>query len=152
MPECACTASSMNHSTAQRERLRSLAGRKVNPFCQPFMSMHHRQIICQRHQCQASCTVRVLMAIHGTLNSWDAYMDAESLFERLRDCSSGEPLGVDCRGLPLTAKRVASLGDKVSGTMSDLAGEGRYPALAARRAGTDALKPVFACSIALRLL
>ena len=75
------------------------------------------------------------------------YMDVESLFLRLLDGTPGELLGVECRGAPLVAKRVASLGDMVKGTMSDLpAGEeGRSPDLALVSDGLDALKPDFAC-------
>ena len=76
-------------------------------------------------------------------------MEAESLFERLRECVSGECLGLECRDAPFSAKRVASLGDMVSGTMSDLpAGEGRKPDLALLSAGLDALKPDLACNMA----
>ena len=76
-------------------------------------------------------------------------MEAESLFERLRKCVSGECLGVECRDAPFSAKRVASLGDMVSGTMSDLpAGEGRKPDLALLNVGLDALKPDLACNMA----
>ena len=78
-----------------------------------------------------------------------AHMDAESLFERLRECISGEFLGVECRDAPLSAKRVASLGDMVSGTMSDLpAGEEMNPDLALLSAGLDPLKPDLACNMA----
>ncbi len=78
-----------------------------------------------------------------------AHMEAESLFERLRECISGERLGVECRDAPLSAKRVASLGDMVSGTMSEFpAGEGGNPDLALLRAGLDALKPDLACNMA----
>lgn len=76
-----------------------------------------------------------------------AHMEAESLFERLRDCSSGEPVGVDRWGLVLTANRVASLGDMVSGTMSVFpAGEGVTPDLALPRNGMDDLQLGLPCS------
>lgn len=78
-----------------------------------------------------------------------AHMDAESLLERLRECISGEFLGVECRDPPLSANRVASFGDMVSGTMSDLpAGEDRSPDLALLSAGLDDLKPDLACNMA----
>ena len=88
----------------------------------------------------------------GLLGSWkrkcmaQTHMDVESLFLRLLDGTPGELLGVQCRGAPLVAKRVASLGDMVKGTISDLpAGEGRSPDLALVSDGLDALKPDFTC-------
>ena len=74
-------------------------------------------------------------------------MEAESLFERLRDCSSGEPVGVDRWASPLTANRVASLGDMVSGTISVFpAGEGVTPDLALPKDGMDDLQLALPCS------
>ena len=74
-------------------------------------------------------------------------MEADSLFEHLRDCSSGEPVGVDRWASPLTANRVASLGDMVSGTMAVFsAGEGVTPDLALPRNGMDVLQLRLPCS------
>ena len=74
-------------------------------------------------------------------------MEAESLFERLRDCSSGEPVGIDRWASPLTANRVASLGDMVSGTISVFpAGEGVTPGLALPKDGMDDLQLALPCS------
>ena len=48
-----------------------------------------------------------------------AHMEVASLLERQPDCSSDAPVGVP----PFSAKRVASLGDMVKGTMSVFPGE-----------------------------
>ena len=97
---------------------------------------------CQKEYCARYFPERM----RGMRKAW-THMDADSRFLRLLDGTPGELLGVECRGAPLRAKRVASLGDMVSGTMSDLpAGEASNPDLALLRAGLAALKPGLACN------
>ena len=66
-------------------------------------------------------------------------MEVASLLERQPDCSSGDPLGAPS----FSAKRVASLGDMVSGATSVFPGE--LPEGALRWEGADARRPVLAC-------
>ena len=66
-------------------------------------------------------------------------MEVASLLERQPDCSSGDPLGAPS----FSAKRVASLGDMVSGTTSVFPGE--LPGEVLRWEGADARRPVLAC-------
>ena len=69
----------------------------------------------------------------------DTHMEVASLLDCQLDCSSGDPLG----GPPFSAKRVASLGDMVSGTTSVFPGE--LPGEALRWEGADARRPVLPC-------
>ena len=65
-------------------------------------------------------------------------MEVASLLERQSDCSAGDPLGAP----PFSAKRVASLGDMVSGTTSVFTGGLPGKVLCW---GADARRPVLAC-------
>ena len=67
-----------------------------------------------------------------------AHMEVASLLERHSECISEDPLGPP----PLSAKRVASLGDMVSGTTSVFPGE--LPGKCLRWEDADVRKPVLA--------